>query len=233
MINIVIVDDQKEVIQFLKENITKNMKEDVSVISFTSASQLMHQINTLHDCTIVFMDIMLGDASGITLAKVLPEYIKQCAIVFMSSDATQLMKIADSEYCTFLYKPDFDKRFPQVMEKAIQTLDLMKANLVIKKKDKMIVIPIETISYLQRELRTTHIVTNQETINTGRKFDELAEHLTQRFVQCHHSYIVNLSKVKEYKRTSFVLFDGKEIPISRSYGKKVKEMVMSYLGNGL
>ena len=45
----------------------------------------------------------------------------------------------------------------------------------------------------------------------------------ETFVRCHNSFIVNLNYIAQYSKTSFLMKNGAEIPISRSHQKEVKE----------
>ncbi len=60
------------------------------------------------------------------------------------------------------------------------------------------------------------------------KADEI---LSQPYlVRCHQRYIVNLFKIREVvnKNSTLVFFDGREIPVSRTYKKTLKNALDTY-----
>ena len=78
---------------------------------------------------------------------------------------------------------------------------------------------------MERQLRTTMIVTPTQTYSTSEKLEDLLKRLGETFAMSHRSYIINLKMVQEITKDSALLVDGTSIPISRSYYKALKDQV--------
>lgn len=110
--------------------------------------------------------------------------------------------------------------------------DLKKSYLVISNKQGIYKIPLYTILCFESEKRKIHVYTQDREISYYGKFEDLKEKLDPRFVRCHNSYIVNLTKVCELSEKKFVCENGKSIPISKTYYIDVREKFLSYLDGG-
>ena len=59
---------------------------------------------------------------------------------------------------------------------------------------------------------------------------ELEQRLpADRFLRCHKSYLVNMDHVKRMEKTSFIMADGRRIPIGRTYQKTCREAVFGHV----
>ena len=59
---------------------------------------------------------------------------------------------------------------------------------------------------------------------------ELEQRLpADRFLRCHKSYLVNMDHVKRMEKTSFIMDDGRRIPIGRTYQKICREAVFGHV----
>ena len=56
------------------------------------------------------------------------------------------------------------------------------------------------------------------------KIDDVTQKLSQDFIRCHQSYVVNGRKVKECDYINIKLINNKVIDISRSYRTKIKDI---------
>lgn len=55
--------------------------------------------------------------------------------------------------------------------------------------------------------------------------------LDSRFVQCHKSFIVNLSCAVELKADSIVLYNGESVPVSARKLKETRTAFTNYVGD--
>ena len=91
----------------------------------------------------------------------------------------------------------------------------------------------DDILYMERKGRVTYIQCKDECIDTPDKLSELEKYLsTVAFVRCHNSYIVNLTAVKEFARTEFLMIDKVRIPISRYKLQETREKLMAWFALG-
>lgn len=82
------------------------------------------------------------------------------------------------------------------------------------------------ILYVERDKRDTYIYLGGagDPLKVSDKLDDVDRWICgETFVRCHNSFIVNLNYIAQYSKTSFLMKNGAEIPISRSHQKEVKE----------
>ena len=75
--------------------------------------------------------------------------------------------------------------------------------------------------------------TAKEEISYYGKFEELQYELDVRFMRCHNSYIVNITKVKGISNRKFIFDIDKAVPISKTYYAEVKEAFLNYLDKSI
>lgn len=98
-------------------------------------------------------------------------------------------------------------------------------------KGKVILVREEEIRYIERKGRSTHIVCHERNIEIREKLSELEKKLvSEAFVRCHNSFIVNLNSVLELKRTEILLEGGEIIPVSRYRLERTREQFLRWMG---
>lgn len=206
--------------------IQKNHLE-TKIYLFSDSQSLLTAIQKQNSIDIVLLDIELEEELGIDIAKKINEINKTIQIVFLTSHLHYATDIFETQHCYFVLKEDFEKRLPDIMNKAHSALS--NGKLYVKQKGKEILLNENDIYYLERSLRTTKIYMEQGEVSLSEKISELIKQLNpEKFVRCHTSYIVNLSYVKEYRRQDIVLVHDITIPISRTFQAEVKRRFMQW-----
>ena len=82
---------------------------------------------------------------------------------------------------------------------------------------------------MERTLRTTTIYTASSQFLTSKKLSDIITDLSENFVMCQRSFIVNLEYVSAYHTSPLFLSNGKTVPVSRSHFKEVRERVGQFL----
>ena len=122
-------------------------------------------------------------------------------------------------------KPILDSRFEEMSSQIIEknSPNEEKQNLVFRKRGEIYSVPVETILFL--ESRGHKVVVHTD---TGRhcyygKLETVKQKLSDIFLQCHKSYLVNMDKIVRIYKNSILLDNGEEIPISQTrYGDTFK-----------
>lgn len=91
---------------------------------------------------------------------------------------------------------------------------------------------LSDIIYIERNLRTTTVFCKEEDYKTSESIDIISEKInSQNFTRCHKSFLVNMNFIKELKRNSYILTNGAEIPISRSFSSLSKTDFSKFICN--
>ncbi|WP_296877315.1 LytTR family DNA-binding domain-containing protein [Thomasclavelia sp.] len=228
MKDIIIVDDLIQHIQLIKDCLY-SLNTDFNITSYQHPEDLLNNLNNVNDYTIFILDICLDDNDGIKLAKTILDVCFSAQIIFISSYLNKAVEIYDITHCYFVYKPDLNKYLPNAITKALSNIKKAKKKLTIKQKDKLKILNIDDIYYIERIQRYSYIHSNNEIIKTASSINDLLSQLPFYFIRCHNSFVFNSDYISEIKRTSVKLKDQTIIPISRNYQNEVKEKFHDYL----
>ena len=91
---------------------------------------------------------------------------------------------------------------------------------------------VDDIFYVEAELSKTHFMTVSGEFVVALTITEAEELLREDgFIKIHRSYLVNANRLKEIKRRTAILDNGKELPISKYRLQQVREQYLEIVGN--
>jgi DNA-binding LytR/AlgR family response regulator len=193
---------------------------------------------------IIFLDIELGDTTGIEVA----EHIRHGteagagegpALVFVSSHESYLKQLFQFDTAAFLSKPIEAAEVQTVLLRIYKKLRNPKAVFVYSIRENMYRMPLEDILYFESKLRKIEIVTKTETAKPPArdepsvhsfygKLDEVeAQLLHPGFVRIHHSMLVNLDNVDRFEQGALFL-GSRRLPLAHSKQKEVRRKITDY-----
>lgn len=83
-------------------------------------------------------------------------------------------------------------------------------------------IPMNQILYIEKDLRKTNVeLATGEVCTSYMKMDDVLAQLDEDFVRIHFSCVVNRRYLKEVRKDSVVLVNGRHLPVSRSYSRNL------------
>lgn len=171
---------------------------------------------------IVIMDIDLPDGNGIKFSKQINVFSPHTIIIYMTSYEDYVSDVYDTEHIYFILKKNYQK-YLSLANEALNKQRRASLKIFWNKEEYNIL--QKDIFYMERQLRTTMIMTPTQTYSTSEKLADLLEHLEDSFALCHRSYIINLKMVQEITKDSALLVDGTSIPISRRYYSSLKDKI--------
>lgn len=207
---------------------------------------------------LVFMDIELGNESGIDLSGKLLSKHPDMQIIFVSGYDDYYLQVYDVEHVFFLKKPVDATRLQTALETARSRLTTTRSEFIsISSKQGVTRIPQSGIMYLEKSRRLILFHTSDgEIYRTYGKFSDFSDKLNSFFFQCHTSFVVNFRYVSEMRGRKFIISPSLispglispgltvsshigtradsdpeiEIPISKTYYNEAKEAFLRYLG---
>ena len=209
---IAICDDEKmysdKTFEYINEHFgNKNIMFSIDI--FTNATQIIES-RRVYD--FVFLDIQMGETSGIYAAKKLNERKNAPLIFFVTHFNYYLDKAMDQNPFRYLTKPLDKARLFDSLDVALKKWRQSKKKLIITESrlKEHFSIDISNILFIENKNRKTRIVTKSKDFFAveGYKDLRLKLLLNEDFCETHQSFIVNLNYVTFYNKESIHLEYG-------------------------
>lgn len=234
MIKIIVVDDDKEMHNVVRQIIRKvifNLDMDIKICNFTRiTSELEQEIldDTCHK--IYLLDIELSNStSGIQIAKKIREKDWDSQIIFMTNHDKMFETVYRSVYQVFDFIEKFHDFAPR-LEKDLKTILNMRFDNKIfyySGRNADLQLYMKSILYIYRdsEERRVVLVSDKNTFIINLTLHEVLDKLDERFSMCHRACIVNRNRVQKFdwSNKEFVLDNGKVVKLlSKKYKKEIE-----------
>ncbi|GKU83141.1 LytTR family DNA-binding domain-containing protein [Niallia sp. NCCP-28] len=195
---------------------------------------------------VIFLDIQLGNESGMRLAEKISMLKNPPEIVFATAYDEYALHAFKVHAMDYLLKPIDEERLKSTIKKLqhvqtakhyknktaeLNTVSLMPDKIAVSSDDRIKIIPIEEILYIQSQNNKTSITTKTKTITVTSTLIQLEQKLkNSSMFRVHRSFLVNMDKIKEIEpwfHSTYQLFmeDGAKIPVSRNYTKDLKQIL--------
>lgn len=245
-IKIIVVDDEK-----LARDIVKRHIETFEELEFAGecsngfeALKMIQEINP----EIVFLDIQMPKINGFEMLELLEN---PPVIIFSTAYDQYALKAFEVNATDYILKPFDTQRFNEAIEKAFAALKnkksfdenvakLVKHNdeetevlsrVVVKKGQKINIIPVENINYLEAQDDYVMIHTVEGKFLKQKTMKYFETHLpVENFVRIHRSYILNINFMRqielfEKESHKVILKNDTRLPVSKSGYSKLKEII--------
>lgn len=234
MINFIVCDDNKEIVDTIVRIIDKEMMgNNINYKSHTFYDYDSKFIETLKSgltSRIYILDIEMPSGSGIDIARMIREKDMDSVIIFLTSHNEMGYTVLKNEFMflSFISKfDDYQNNMKRSIKKALEILGKKKV-IKFEERGSLYTIPISDIVYITRDTveRKCIIYTDYTKFVVNKKLSELIEQLGDDFRQSHRSCIVNMNKVLHinYVKKKIIFNNGTEIDlISSNYKKEVIE----------
>lgn len=90
-------------------------------------------------------------------------------------------------------------------------------------------VALDEILYVEKDLRRTILVTEQERITLYCAMEFIREHTDNRFLDCHRSYLFNMDKIKQMADQTVLLENGDSISLGRDSFRTGRKVYRNYL----
>ncbi|HEX3048837.1 MAG TPA: LytTR family DNA-binding domain-containing protein [Bacillota bacterium] len=252
MMNVILVDDEIASLEELAYNLNR-IDDKVNILGkYQDPREALERIRA-NPPDAVFLDIEMRVIDGFTLASEILGMKNQIAIVFATAFDEYAVKAFEMNAVDYVLKPfvrerlaitldrimerrkEVSKRAGNVLNSFIQE---QKRKQTVKKvpvwKDDHILLlnPYEILYFTIKDGSVT-VVTSQGSYHSRDSLNLWEDRMKeQRFFRTHKSFLVNLDKVKQavpfFNYTYLLKLEGngEEIPVSRSYLKDFKQVMM-------
>lgn len=225
---IAICDDEREIRNMLGEKL-KRIYPDSGVSFYESGDELL-----LSDSQpdILLLDIRMEGKNGMETAKELRGKNKNMIVIFVTALEEYVFQAFDVGAFHYLVKPFDDKKFEEIIKKAVEELKNMEESkniknesLIITSKGKHISVNPADIIYAEVFNRKVILHTINTDVEYYGKMKELEERAGEDFYRPHRSYLVNFNYIIRYDAETIYLKKGQALMSKQNY----KEFKKSYL----
>jgi len=230
MISIGICDDEQQHRQYLKELAERYFLEypkEHAYVEFSSGDEVLaYRGERIH---LLFLDIEMGNTSGLDVLDALRENDSVWRIAFASSHPEQRLDTIDMKTLAFLDKPLSYVGVKKCLSIAIRENEeniRVTFTMLDGKKE----VELSDIFYIQAERHYASVFTTKDNFMG---FDSLKQYEEQlrgtSMTRIHKSFLVNRQYVKKMLAEEVVMVDGKHLPIGRKYNSAVKENYLDFV----
>lgn len=222
---VAILDRDEQNTKYLSDFI-KHRYGDWSVGVYTTTFALATVVYDEWKGDLELIIVYAGEDSNIELAKDLQEYFPHIRLIFYSGTTDCAEKIFRAVPVFFFMIPFQEGKVAEALERVrLGCEEDMGRTLMIQFKGQKQKIRFSAISYMESVGRKMFLYTDSGAFETYMTVEDALDRLTPQFMQCHRSYIINRDRIEKYSAEGVLLSNGTLIPISRSYQKKLKELL--------
>lgn len=233
MIKVMLIDDEPEIRKILRKMVEK--QPDYQVVAECGDFAGAVAEFARHRPDVVFVDIDLNGEDGMNCAKVLTELDPKLKVIFATAHSEYMANAFEIYAFDYLVKPFNMERMVRTLNRIRNTFtesgragrtegcetenlappdkisrsERYKGKLLIKGKEQAYLVDAEEILFVERTEGSTNIVTAGEQYRTSLSLSDMEAKLdADRFLRCHKSYIVNLSRItriEPYGRWTYVV----------------------------
>lgn len=206
---IAICDDDELFLRQEKELIESVLDEtgvDYEISACTSPS-LLTEGGEKYD--IVFLDVEMGDMTGIEAADAVHAINKNTLIFFVTNYEGYMDEALNKHAFRFWVKPLNRQRLMYGLESAVKEINAMNVSLRVNVGRKPEKLPMQDIIYVYAKNKNTCVVTTEGELDVREPFKNVVSRLNhESFVSSHASYCVNLAYVIKYTNEEVICRSG-------------------------
>ncbi len=208
----------------------KDVFKDDDINFYTSPDELM-AASPVPD--VIFMDMEFdGEKTGLDYAEKIctgsPE-TKIIAVTAYSEKFIQDAFLKQINISGFLSKPVQREYMIKTVDKIRREIGENSRRILLCEKGNAESVYEREIIFAESMGHRTSVHTDRGVFTVRCKLSDFGEKLSDKFIACHRSYLVNMARITVFRRESITMEDGSIIPVSRSQQHLFKERYYDYV----
>ena len=202
---------------------------ECSVAEFDCAEALEGALEAGAGFDLLCLDILLQGKTGMEMAQAFRGRDEQTSILFISSSREYLKEGYSVRPLQYLYKPIDPKELEEVLRTDLR-LHRRLERLTISVGGKTAVLPLAELLYMESQNHNSvaYFPDRREGFRISlREIERLLP--AGLFCRCHHSFLVNMSHIRQINRRVLVLDQGSTIPVGRNYYEAAQAKFIHFL----
>lgn len=231
--NLLICDDEPAVVEQVSALLRDHCEKSGISAHFYPFSD-PGAIKDLSSYDLAFLDIDMGDSSGIDLARSLRRETPGIVIVFLTNFIQYAPEGFEVQAFRYLLKRDMTEKLIPYFEAASKEVVQRKGILTISVHSEPIDIPVNHILYLEANLRViiVHLIHDERTeyhfysnlSDLSKKLEDLG------FLRVQRSFLVNMEYIVQLQYEKVSLTGGIVLPSSAKNHKELKQHYLLWRG---
>ena len=236
-IRIAICDDDRRQVELVVKYIHGlNLDHEYSIVTSENPQNLISILDE-EEIDIAFLDIEMGDITGIDVGKEIRSRFSDCIIVFITGFRDYALDAFQIKAMDYLIKPITPEKFKKLMDDVLDRYKQVKDGgarnyFTIENKEGYVRLDYDQIFYFEKIQRKVRVHTQNNSYEFYGTLKEVKKFLnmSDSFSQCHQGYIVNASKIIEMRKNKILLdVIDLELPVSRRFREELVEAFESVL----
>jgi DNA-binding LytR/AlgR family response regulator len=232
--NIIVCDDnekdRKTLIELLQDYEQSN-NQSFNITEYTLGTELCNNIDTLHNCELIFLDINMSDTDGLKTAANIRNFYPKIPIVLVTAYMNYALDGYKVKASRFLLKDDLANTINECMDDLIAEIQKNNRILEFPFVEGSMKLYVDEIIYIETDGHKNLFHIGIKTYSIYKKLDELTAQLqTYGFIRIHKSYLVNMRYILKINSYVVTLQNGKKLSVPRSRYQEVKRQYTLYKG---
>lgn len=185
---------------------------------------------------LAFLDIDMGDVSGLALARRMREKRSDAILIFVTNYGEFSIEGYEVRAFRYLMKDNLAPKLEPYVKQALSVLQKVHTVVSVRYKGIDIDIPARMIVYAEAFLHRVVLHMHGfscDTLTVYMPMDELEEKLTPTgFLRVHRAFLVNMTHIRILQSAEVSLADDTKLPISARRYKELKKVYLEWKGRG-
>ena len=231
IMKIAVCDDDKIVREQII-SLIRNEFPNAEIVYFETGEDM---IKSKEDFVISFLDVQMGEVSGIDVAKHIREVQEKkdrekSIIIFVTGYREYMEDAFDVNAFHYLLKPIDEKKFHDIFSRALKEAfaktEQKKRSVIVKCNGMQKKILLKNIYYIESNNKKVVFHTKDGNIDTYGRMEDWESELGDLFYRCHRGYLVNLEKITAYNVDTIDVINGDSLILAR---KKYADFIKVYM----
>lgn len=212
--NIGICDDDSMEVARIKEIVEEYFSSNKieGIIKIYDSSKVL--LEGYYSLDLLFLDIEMPEVNGLAVAEEIRREDRNVRIVFLTNHRNYIQKAFIVQAYRYLFKPYRNTDITEVINHAVKEIITVPGIYLEKKNGDKMWLRYRDIYYIEALGDGSVVYLADDKIITGKALKYWEKQMTEDFVQCHRSYIVNMYFIVKITHTSVFIRKYKGIPLS-------------------
>ena len=237
MINCVICDDDKRIVETTKHILENALRESEclgKIFTYTDSRLFISDIMEYKPIDIAIIDIEMPYYDGMQIAMELKKHFPEAIIIFLTSHVKYAVKSFELQIFRYAQKSEIDITLKRYIKEALTLLLLQNGcTYTVLKNDIMERVPYKQLLCIRKDGKYSVIsCIDKREIRVRKPLREVRNELDlSEFITIDRGCIVNIALINKVSDNEVVCKNGERLPISRAKLKETKIREAQYWGN--